>query len=183
MISGTAGVSVAVSPGVVWINGQRMYIAGYGPASQGNNADGYYDADLATGTVVLTTASNNGASPALAPNRIRLGIVVSSGGSVTVINQGSPAATGPTISSVILSVTDTLGNLIYPSSPTQTLIGYKQITTDFSVASASYSAVTGLSVPIIVPLGRRVSVSVWTKSLVTSGTTSTAALMNVTDGV
>ncbi len=175
IISGIASTAVTVSSGIVWINGQRIQIATYLPASQGSNVDAYYDADLATGTVILTTVGNNGASPALLPNRIRLGIAVSSGGSVTVINQGSNAAAGPTISSQLLTVQDSLGNLIYPASPNQILIGYRLATADITTTTSTSPA--QFTCPVIVPLGRRIRISVTAPNNKDSGASGGTAIV------
>lgn len=73
------------------------------------------------GTIVYTEVSNNAASPALAANSVRIGIVVTGATTIaaaTSINQGNVSTpTLPTIGGRILIGTDSLGNGVYPTIP------------------------------------------------------------------
>lgn len=157
---------VAISSGLIGtISNVTFYQAGkrYTMTSIANKTytaskDTYVDLLAGATTPTYTEVANNAASPALAANSVRLAIVVTSGAAITVINQGSVAATGPTISGSVLMVSDSLGNLICPM-PGQTQVGYRQITANFVTAGAVATDVTGIAVPVIVPTGRSVRVT------------------------
>lgn len=125
-------LTASLASGVVYINGFRQLIAavatrGY-TASKDTYVDALYNAS-GTATIVYTEQTNNGASPALAANSVRLGIVVTGATNIaaaTSIAQGGFANTLPVISSQILKGFDTLGNPIYPKggvTPKKTQIG------------------------------------------------------------
>lgn len=119
---------------VAFINGQRGTISAVAARLFTASRDTYIDILNTAGvfTLVYTEVSNNAASPALAANSIRLGVVVTGASNIaasTSIGQGGFANTVPVISSQILRGFDTLGNLIYPKSTT---VG-GQIKTKFSV--------------------------------------------------
>lgn len=116
------------------------------------------------GTVVYTEANNNAASPALAANSLRIGIVVTAAGSIAAaasINQGQEDRVLPIASSIPYAVTDSLGNLICPRDPNRKIIGQRQIIADYTggAASTAENDVTGLSIPVIVPAGRKIVIS------------------------
>lgn len=108
---------------VCYINGRRLTVSAVTARSFTASKDTYIDVlDNADGTATLvyTEVTNNAASPALASNSMRLGIVVTGASNIaaaTSISQGGYANTLPTISSQILKGNDTLGNLIYPKGP------------------------------------------------------------------
>lgn len=143
-------LTASLSSGICYINGNLQTIAAVATRTYTANKDTYVDALYsATGiaTIVYTEVANNAASPALAANSIRLGIVVSGANiaAATSISQGGFANTLPVISSQILRGFDTLGNTIYPkggSSPKKTQIGVA-----FSVyRAAAYSTTTNPNV-------------------------------------
>lgn len=168
---------IAISSGLIgtfsnityYISGKRYTATSIASKTYAASSDTYVDIDT-TGTVLYTPVANNAASPALAANSIRAAIVVTSGAAITVINQGSVTATAPTVSSSVLTVSDSLGNPICPSTPNPTLIGYRQITSDFATASTTAVQVTGLSCPVIIPTGRRVRISVQSWAIYNSAT-------------
>lgn len=111
-----------------------------------------------TGTLVYTEVSNNAASPALASNSTRIAIIVTGASSIAnagSVNQGEENKVLPIASSVAYAVTDSLGNLICPRDPNKILLGYREITAN--VNAAALAQITGLSMPIIVPTGRKVA--------------------------
>jgi hypothetical protein len=167
-ISGLAGGMTAAR---IWINGVEYSVSAVSTHTFGASVDTYIDYTVGTG-LVYTAVSNNAASPALAANSVRLAIVVSGSSSISSINQGSPAVTAPVASSVVYTVCDSLGNLIYPTAPSPIQIGYRYITTAFTaVTSTTGSQVTGLSLTILAPGNRRIKLEAWCRGLYsTTGT-------------
>lgn len=156
--STVSGLQGTMSSGVLFINGNMVTVNGVVAQTFTASQDTYIDIDY-NGNVYYQGVSNNASSPAITANSVRVAIVVTSGSAISSINQGSIAATAPVVSSVVLTVNDTLGNLIYPTDPMSKIIGYRQITTTFSTASTTDTQVTGLSCPVIVPTGRKVKIS------------------------
>lgn len=154
-----------LSAGVVYINGKRLTYAG-GSGSVTASKDTYFDLlDNSDGTAVLVNTggnivNNNVASPALAANSIRVGIIQSGANiaSVAAINQGQEDKVLPIASSIPYQVTDSLGNLICPRDPNRRILGYRQIIASQGPTGCSTADkdVTGLSVPVIVPTGRKI---------------------------
>ena len=166
--------------GVVYINGIRIVVNSVPSHTFAVNSDTYVDVDV-NGNVGYAAVANNAASPALAANSIRLGIIVTNATAITSINQGSPQATTPVASSVTYSVSDSLGNLIYPTNPSPGLLGYRQITGGFTTTNSSATLVTGLSCTVIVPAYRDIEIVAHAGALY--NTTSTArAEMSIWDG-
>lgn len=151
---------------ICYINGRRISIAAVTARTYTASKDTYVDCldnGDGTGTLVYTEVVNNAASPALAANSIRVGIVVTGATTIAAtgsINQGQEDRILPIASSIAYTVTDSLGNLICPRDPSRRVIGYRQILTVFSTAASTDTQITGLSCPVIVPTGRRVRVSV-----------------------
>lgn len=172
----------SLSSGFVWINNQRYSVAAAtGVVSA--NSDTYFDILApATGTVATLVntggniVANNAASPALAANSIRNGIIQSAATitALTSINQGQEYMTVPVIASTALSVTDSLGNLICPRDPQRKLLGQRQIINTFSPGVTAETLITGLNCPVIIPSGRKVKVTLYCYSV--TGSTSVAGL-------
>lgn len=166
-ITGTSGLGWALSSGVVYIGGKRLTVTG----TTGNvtaSKDTYFDLhDNGDGTATLVNTggnivNNNVASPALAANSVRLGIVVSDGSAIVAggINQGELDKVLPIASSIPYVVADSLGNLINPRDHDKGTIGYRQILANFTtLTAASFVDVTGLSVTVKVPEGAKVRVT------------------------
>lgn len=153
----------SMAVGWVWINGRRLLCTGSANRTYTASKDVYVDAsDNGDGTVLLTftDVNNNAASPALAANSVRLGIVVVGAGNIaaqTSVNQGQETMLLPIVSSVPYAVTDSLGNLICPRDPERRLLGNRQTSgTSFTTASATDVGITGLSAPVIIPPGRKI---------------------------
>jgi hypothetical protein len=149
---------------VAYINGRRIAIAAIATRTFTASKDTYIDVlDNAdgTGTIVYTEVANNAASPALASNSMRIAII-QSGATITAVgavNQGEETKVLPIASSIPYQVTDSLGNPICPRDSNRRILGYRQITALFSTASTTIVQVTGLTVPVIVPTGRKVKLS------------------------
>lgn len=164
-------LAASMTAGVVYIGGARVTVLAVTARTFTASKDTYIDVDSA-GTLTYTEVTNNAASPALTASNIRLGIVVSGGSSIaaaTSINQGQENRVVPT-STNSYSVTDSLGNLICPRDPQRRLLGYRQITTTISTSSATYVDMSGLTVPVIVPTGRKIEISIEAQSWSSSGT-------------
>jgi hypothetical protein len=173
---------------VTTIDGWRSSISAVTSRSFTASKDTYVDVLRTTTTTALvyTEVANNAASPALASNSLRLAIVVTGATTIAAaasINQGQQDRILPIASSIPYAVTDSLGNLICNRTATPTIIGYRQILADVSGAFSSYTQVTGLTVPVIVPTGRKIRIKTWTKSLVSSGIAGVSSLASIWDGV
>ena len=149
---------------VCYINGLPITIAAVTARSFTASKDTYIDIlsnGDNTGTLVYTEVANNAASPALAANSIRIGIIVTGASniaSVASINQGQEEKVLPIASSIPYAVTDSLGNLICPRDPARKVLGYRRTTiTQGSITTIADS--TYLQVPVIVPTGRKIKIT------------------------
>lgn len=164
-----SGLNGGMTSGVLYYNGIRVSVTSIATHAFTASKDTYIDIDV-NGNVAYSAVSNNAASPSLTANSIRVAIVVTDAGAITSVNKGDPVATVPVASSINYSVTDSLGNLIYPTDPQRRLLGYRQITSSVLLsASTSDADVTGLSVPVIVPSGRKVKISLYFPDFSQSG--------------
>lgn len=150
----------------VQIDGQRILISAITAHTFTASKDTYIDVldnGNGTGTVGYSEVSNNAASPSLASSSMRLAIVVSGSASIADaahINQGQEIALVPIASSTPYAVTDSLGNLICPRDPSRRLLGYRQITGATTLtAPTSAALLTGLTVPVIIPTGRKIKIT------------------------
>jgi hypothetical protein len=149
---------------VCYINGRRIPISAVTSRTFTASKDTYIDVlDNAdgTGTLVYTEVTNNAASPALASNSLRIGIIITGASSIaaaTSVNQGQETMLLPIVSSAPYAVTDSLGNLICSRDPNRCTIGYRQITAQFDAGTSAVTDVFGLSCPAIVPAGRKVEI-------------------------
>lgn len=163
----------SMTAGVVYIGGKRVAVSAVTSRTFTASKDVYVDVDN-TGTITYTDNTTNAASPALAANSIRLGIIVVGASSIATaasVNQGQEDRVLPIASSVPYAVTDSLGNLICPRDPNRKVLGYRQIVSNFTTSSTTAAQVTGISVPVIVPTGRKIHVSAYLPSIgVTTGT-------------
>lgn len=171
-----------------YINGRRGTISAVTARTFTASKDTYVDVLNSSGTfsLVYTEVANNTASPSLAANSIRLGIIVTGVSNIAnagSVNQGQETKVLPIASSVPYAVTDSLGNLICPRDPQRTLLGYRQITSNF--ATTTLAAITGLSLKCIVPSGRKVKVTGYVGQATTSVANNGVVmnLVDVTNGV
>lgn len=161
-----ASLAASMTSGVLWINGKRLTVAAVTARAFTANLDTYIDfseSPTVPGTAIptYTTAANNAASPALSANYIRVGII-QAGATITAatkVNQGQEDRVFPIASSTPYAVTDSLGNLICPRDPLRKLLGMRTIISSLSITNTSPTLLTGLSVPVIVPTGRKIKVS------------------------
>jgi hypothetical protein len=135
---------------VCYINGQRGTISAVTARSFTASKDTYIDVLNTAGTfsLVYTEVTNNAASPALAANSLRLGIVVTGASniaSVASINQGQPDKTVPTTTNKGKAGLDSLGNRIRPLSPVDNGITFTAFT---SMGSNSTSYTDGVSITV-----------------------------------
>lgn len=148
--------AASMTAGVVYINGVRVPISAVTARSFTASKDTYIDVGT-DGVLDYTEVANNAASPALAANHIRIGIIVTGASSIAnvgSVNQGQLDKVLPIASSVPYTFTDSLGNIIYPRDPQRRLLGYKQIIANQAVGGD----VTGLAAPVIVPEGSKIEV-------------------------
>lgn len=166
--SSVSGLQGTMSSGIAYIANAsatfRVSITGVGSYTFTASKDTYIDIDY-NGNIYYQAVSNNAASPSITANAIRVAIVVTNGSAISFINQGQTDSTlsgfAPVISSVALTVSDSLGNLIYPTDPSGKLLGYRQITSNFSTASTTFVDVPGLTaLNVVVPTNRKVKLNV-----------------------
>lgn len=146
-----SGLNVGMTSGVLYYNGIRVSVLSVSSQAMAASKDTYIDIDV-NGNITYQAVTNGSASPALTTNSIRVAIIVSGASSITFINQGQIDTTlsgfGPTVSSILLSFTDSIGNIIYPNDPQQKMIGYRQITADQG-SITTQTDIVGLAVPFI----------------------------------
>lgn len=155
---------------VCYINGQRGAISAVTARAFTLNLDTYIDVLNSAGvfTVVYTTATTNAASPALAANSMRIGIIQAAATitATTKVNQGQEDRVFPIASSIPYAVTDSLGNLICPRDPNRRILGYRQ-----QITTQNFTTVvdaTALSVPVIVPANRKIRLTMFARSFTSS---------------
>lgn len=150
----------SMTAGVVYIGGKRVAVSAVTSRTFTASKDVYVDVDN-TGTLAYADGTTNAASGALAANSIRLAIVVVGASSIAAaasINQGQEDRVLPIASSIPYTVTDSLGNLICPRDSQRKTIGYRRLTGNFTTTSTSVVQVTGLTVPVMVPTGRKICI-------------------------
>jgi len=163
--------NASMTDGVLYINGQRLTLSAVTARSFTASKDTYIDVLNTAGvaSLVYTEAVNNAASPGLAANSVRIGIIVTGATNIAAVgsvNQGQETMVLPIVASVAYAVTDSLGNLICPRDPNRKILGYRQIIADTSaLANLGDSKLT---VPVIVPTGRKVKINVRAKYILGS---------------
>lgn len=157
--------NASMTSGVVYINGQRLAISSVTARAFTASKDTYIDIlnTAGVGSVVYTEVTNNAASPALAANSLRIGIIVTGATNIaaaTSVNQGQTTIVLPIASSIAYTKTDSLGNLICPRDPNRRVLGYKQIIANQG-SITTQADVTGLSCPVIIPTGRDIKITAY----------------------
>lgn len=174
--------NASMTAGVVYIGGKRVVVSLVTARSFTASKDVYIDVDN-TGTLTYTDTTTNAASPALAANSIRLGIIVVGATNIAAagsVNQGQENRVLPIASSIPYAVTDSLGNLICPRDPNRKILGYRQITSNITDTTAPALAdVAGLSVPVIVPANRKIKITAFNSGFETSGGPNTRLAMAI----
>lgn len=117
-----SGLIGDMTAGVLYIDGLRVSVDAISNRTFTASKDTYVDVTSA-GVVTYTEVANNAASPSL--TGYRLAIVITSGAAITQINYGNESATGPTVSSQILQMVDSIGNRIGRRSAFDKVIGYR----------------------------------------------------------
>lgn len=180
----------SMSAGVVYIGGKRVVVSALVAQDVVASKDTYVDVDNA-GVVTFTggnSVANNAASPALAANSVRLGIIVSGASSIAAaasINQGQEDRVLPIASSMPYMVTDSLGNLICPRDPARRILGYRRIAASVGPigTSATDVDITGVAVPFIAPGNRKVRASLRGSGYSQTGGIGTVyAVMRIREG-
>lgn len=180
----------SMSAGIVVIGGRRLRAAAVVSRTFTASKDTYIDAqDNSDGTALLTytEVSNDAASPALANsgvtlNTARCAIIITGAssipstaqtdGSIAGVHQGSTFATKPNPSTAfsIPTVTDSLGNLIYCTTPQPRMIGHRAFFTNFATTNSTLNNVAAHVCPFIIPPGpaRLVKVTIFLAGVSTS---------------
>lgn len=180
--------NASMTSGVIYINGRRLTATAVAARSFTASKDTYIDAsDNGDGTALLTytEVANNAASPALAANNVRVGIVVTGASNIASagsVNQGQQDKVLPIASSIPYAVTDSLGNLICPRDPNRKVIGYRQLVGNYTTTATAVTDITGLSVPVQVPDGRKVKITVFGGKFSTTAATATSLYLHVREG-
>jgi hypothetical protein len=165
----SAGVNrnASMTSGICYINGRRISLTAVNARTYTASRDTYVDVldnGDGTGTLVYTEVTNNNASPALASNSIRIAIVVTGASTIAAaasINQGQETRVLPIRSSIPMAVTDELGNLICSRDPLRKVLGYREIRGNQTGVGTSNTQVTGLTIPVKVPEGRKVKITIF----------------------
>lgn len=155
--------NASMTAGVVYINGIRLSVALVTARAFTASKDTYIDVN-SSGVLVYTEVANNAASPALASNSIRIGIIVTGATNIAAvgsINQGQKGKLLPIVSSTPYAVTDSLGNRICNRNPHGGLYGYREMITTFATAVTTATAITGLSFVAKVPANRKYKVTLF----------------------
>lgn len=184
--------AASMTSGVIYIAGKRLTLVAVSARTFTASKDTYIDAsDNSDGTALLTytEVTNNAASPALATNNVRVGIIVTGATTIAAagsVNQGQETIVLPIASSIPYTTTDSLGNLICPRDPQRKTLGYRQIITTASVTTpTTAAAIPGLTIPVIIPAGRKARVSLRCGILSNSGanfTTFGICVTSASDG-
>lgn len=180
--------NASMTAGIIMLAGKRLTVAAVTARSFTASRDVYVDfSDNGDGTALITYTDNttNIASPVLAVGSLRNAIVVVGATNIATaasINQGQEDRVLPITASVAYAVTDSLGNLICPRDPNRRIIGYRQVLSNATATAATGSQVTGLSVPVIVPLGRKVKITLFSYRL-QNGNAGTLSSLQIWDGV
>lgn len=188
VISGDAYASTrnaSMSAGVVYINGRRISISAVVARSYTASRDTYVDVldnQDGTGTLVYTEVTNNNASPALAANSLRIGVVVTGASNIAAaasINQGQLDRVLPIASSIPYTYTDSIGNIICPRNGSQyRMIGYRQAIV--TTATTGTGDIPPCNMNVIVPSGRNVQLGAHGSNM-TSSAANSAVSLNIVD--
>lgn len=167
--------NASMTSGVVYINGRRLTVAAVNARTYTASKDTYVDildAGNGTGTVVYTEVANNAASPALAANSVRVGIIITGAtfiGNAGGVNQGQEDKYLPIISSNPLQFTDSLGNIICPRDPLRQVLSLKtRITQAVATSGTTVTELLDLAMIVKVPANRKIRVTLTAEDLYAS---------------
>lgn len=172
----------SMTAGVVYINGKRIALSAVTGRTFTASTDTYIDVSDA-GVISYNEVSNNTASPALAANSIRIGIVVTGATNIaaaTSINQGNWNAPLPVVSGEYLTGLDTVGNPIYNTSPEE--ISYVRTGTS-SPAPTVEADVAGATSTLILTKRSKLNFDLFSHFQLNSGATRTAFWKLYVNGV
>lgn len=180
--------NASMTAGVVYINGRRFTISAVTSRTFTASKDTYIDIldNLdGTSTLVYTEVSNGAASPSLASNSIRIGIIQT--GATTIvstgaINQGQTNKLIPNNGTVSYSVTDSLGNMICNRSPLPNVIGYREATTTQSIATGTATDLVSLQVTVNILIARRYKIKLYLPVGTSSTANNNAVLVRLLEG-
>lgn len=175
--------NASCTSGVVYLSGKRLTVAAVSARTFTASKDVYCDLhDNGDGTAVWVYTDNttNAASPALTAGNLRGAIIVVGASNIAnaaAVNQGQEDRLLPIASSVPYAVTDSLGNLICPRDPSRQVLGIKRLLSEYTADTANaWQAVTGLSAPVIVPLGRKIKCTLQCPNVKSNNTAGSTTL-------
>jgi len=180
VVAQSAGLVGTFSNIVYYIGGVRYTATSVANKTYTASKDTYVDINT-SGTVTYTEVANNAASPALSASNIRVAIVTTNGSAITNVNKGEENQVIPIASSIPYAVTDSQGNLICPRDPHRRILGYRRITSNATTSSTTVVQVAGLSVPVIVPTGRKIKISAIAPEMA-NATTGNNMFIEIWDG-
>lgn len=172
----------SMTAGVVYINGKRIALSAVTGRTFTASTDTYIDVSDA-GVISYNEVSNNTASPALAANSIRIGIIVTGATNIaaaTSINQGNWDAPLPVVSGEYLTGLDSVGNPIYNTSPEE--ISYVRTGTS-SPAPTVEADVAGATSTLILTKRSKLNFDLFSHFQLNSGATRTAFWKLYVNGV
>lgn len=180
--------NASMTSGVIYIGGRRLTAASVSARSFTASKDTYIDAsDNGDGTALLTytEVANNAASPALAANNVRIGIIVTGASNIAAagsVNQGQEDRVLPIASSIPYCFTDSLGNIICPRDPLRRIIGYRRIASNSgSFSAGSLQVVPGLTVPFIADGVRKIRAKFHMESLLSQSAAGSGQITGITE--
>lgn len=163
--------NASMTSGVVYIGGKRLTVSAVSARTFTASRDTYVDfVDNGDGTaaIVYTEVTNNNASPSTLSSgtftdatHIRNAIIITGASNIAnagSVNQGQETKVLPIASSLPYTTTDSLGYLICPRDPSRRVLGYRRMASNQG-SITSEAVVTALNVPVYVPTGRKVKVT------------------------
>lgn len=178
--------NASMTSGVCYINGRRIALTAVNARTYTASRDTYVDVldnQDGTGTLVYTEVTNNAASPALAANSIRIGIIVTGASTIAnvgSVNQGQNEKVLPIASGIPYTTADSLGNIICSRDPQRRTLNYKQMTSNQTGIGTSATQITPFSLAIKVPTLRKIKLKVYCWA--TDSTTTSTTTVTIWDG-
>lgn len=164
-------LNASMSAGSIVIDGVRTAVTAVTARAFTASRDTYIDIN-SSGTITYTEVTNNAASPALAANNMRIGIIVTGASTIAnagSVNQGQEDKVLPIASSIPYAFTDSIGNIICPRDPNRKILAYRRVG-DLSTTSGTAVQITGLSIPMnALPTNRKIKVILILSTCITSG--------------
>lgn len=172
----------SMTAGVVHINGKVVTVDAIPNRLFTASKDTYHFVDD-SGASIFSEVSNNATSPTAPSNSILVGIIVTGASSIAAassINQGSPTATLPLVSSQYLQCCDTNGVPIYNTNPIELTFIRKGTSSPTPNVEAD---VSGATCTFTLAKTAKVYIDLWAHTQLNSGATRDAYWKLYIDGV